>query len=146
MGLAQNQGSFVNQTEGVAQVPAQTAGKQDYRAFFVDDTYRITSKLTLNLGLRYELQGTWSERFNGLTYWDPRATNATVTGCSGVADSACPGDIFLVTTGRNHTRNNLPLDKKEFSPALALLTASIPRRLSAAGSASSTFRTSYRSV
>ncbi len=118
LGLSQNQGSFVNQTEGVAQVPAQTAGKQAYRAFFVDDTYRITPKLTLNLGLRYELQGTWSERFNGLTYWDPRATNATVTGCDGTPDSTCPGDIFLVTTGRNHSRNNLPLDKKEFSPRI----------------------------
>src|SRR5882757_1503988 len=31
LGLAQNQGSFVNQTEGVAQVPAQTAGRQVYR-------------------------------------------------------------------------------------------------------------------
>jgi Carboxypeptidase regulatory-like domain len=118
LGLADNQGHFVNQTEGVAQVPAQTAGKQDYRAFFVADTYRVTSKLTLNLGLRYELQGTWSERFNGLSYWDPKATNATVTGCDGTALSACTGDVFAVLTGRNHTRNNLPLDKKAFSPRI----------------------------
>jgi hypothetical protein len=118
LGLADNQGHFVNQTEGVAQVPAQTAGKQDYRAFFVADTWRILPKLTLNLGLRYELQGTWSERFDGLSYWDPRATNATVDGCSGVAGSSCPGDVFAVETGRNHTRNNLPLDKKEFSPRI----------------------------
>jgi Carboxypeptidase regulatory-like domain len=118
LGLAQNQGHFVNQTEGVAQVPAQTAGKQDYRAFFVADTWRITSKLTLNLGLRYELQGTWSERFNGLTYWDPQAVNATVTGCDGVAGDACQGDAFLVTTGRNRSRNNLPLDKNEWSPRI----------------------------
>ena len=118
LGLADNQGHFVNQTEGVAQVPAQTAGKQDYRAFYVADTWRITPKLTLNLGLRYELQGTWSERFNGLSYWDPTATNATVFGCSGVSGSTCPGDVFAVLTGRNHTRNNLPLDKKEFSPRI----------------------------
>ncbi len=118
LGLANNEGHFVNQTEGVAQVPAQTAGKQDYRAFFAADTWRITSKLTLNLGLRYELQGTWSERFNGLTYWDPTATNATVTGCDGIVGDSCPGDIFLVTTGRNRSRNNLPLDKNEWSPRL----------------------------
>jgi hypothetical protein len=118
LGLADNQGHFVNQTEGVAQVPAQTAGKQDYRAFFVADTWRLTSKLTLNLGLRYELQGTWSERFDGLSYWDPKATNATVTGCDGTAGSACTGDVFAVETGRNHTRNNLPLDKKAFSPRI----------------------------
>ncbi|MBZ5655067.1 MAG: TonB-dependent receptor [Acidobacteriia bacterium] len=116
LGLSQNQGQFVNQTEGVAQVPAQTAGKQVYRAFYGNDTWRLTSKLTLNLGLRYELQGTWSERFNRFTYWDPTATNATVTGCGGTAGSPCLGDAFLVKTGRNSSPNNIPMDKKAFSP------------------------------
>jgi len=123
LGLSQNSGSFVNQTEGVAQVPAQTAGRQVYRAFYLDDTWRLSSKLTLNLGLRYELQGTWSERFNRFTYWDPRATNATVTGCSGTAGSACPGDAFLVGTGRNSSDNNIPMDKKAFSPRIGFAYA-----------------------
>ncbi|PYX87430.1 MAG: hypothetical protein DMG68_11725 [Acidobacteria bacterium] len=118
LGLSQNQGSFVNQTEGVAQVPAQTAGRQTYRALYFNDTWKVTSKLTLNLGLRYELQGTWSERFNRLSYWNPRATNATVTGCGGTLGSPCIGDAFLVKTGPNSSPNNLPLDKKEFSPRL----------------------------
>jgi len=119
LGLAQNQGSFVNQTEGVAQVPAQTAGKQVYRAFYLDDTFRVTHKLTVNLGLRYELQGTWSERFNRLTYWNPALTNATVTGCGGTSGSACPGDAALVAPGGN----NIPMDKKAFSPRLGFAFA-----------------------
>jgi hypothetical protein len=121
LGLAQNQGSFVNQTEGVAQVPAQTAGKQVYRAFYLDDTFRLTNKLTLNLGLRYELQGTWSERFNRLSYWNPNATNATVTGCT--AAGTCPGDAALVGTGPNGSNNNIPIDKKAFSPRLGFAYA-----------------------
>jgi Carboxypeptidase regulatory-like domain/TonB dependent receptor len=121
LGLAQNQGSFVNQTEGVAQVPAQTAGKQWYRAFYLDDTFRLTNKLTLNLGLRYELQGTWSERFNRLSYWNPNATNATVSGCG--TSGACPGDAFLVGTGPNSSNNNIPMDKKAFSPRLGFAYA-----------------------
>jgi hypothetical protein len=123
LGLAKNQGTFVNQTEGAAQVPSQTAGKQVYRALYVDDTFRLTNKLTLNLGLRYELQGTWSERFNRLTYWDPAATNATVTGCGGTVGSTCPGDAFLVGTGRNTSENNIPMDKKAFSPRLGFAYA-----------------------
>ena len=79
LGLSQNEGSFVNQTEGVAQVPAQTKGLQVYRAFYADDTWHLTNKLTVNLGLRYELQGTWSDAYGRLSYWDPTATNATVT-------------------------------------------------------------------
>jgi len=123
VGLSQNYGTFVNQTEGVAQVPAQTKGKQTYRALFVNDTWHVTSKLTLDLGLRYELQGTWSEAYNRLTYWDPLATNATVTGCNGTAGSACPGDVFLVGTGRNTSDNNAPLDKKAFSPRIGFAYA-----------------------
>jgi hypothetical protein len=117
LGLSENQGTFVNQTEGAAQVPALTAGKQTYRALYVNDTWHVRSKLTLNLGLRYELPGTWSERYKRLSYWDPSATNATVTGCAGVGTS-CPGDAMLVGTGPNSSDNNLPLDKKAFSPRL----------------------------
>jgi len=111
LGLSQNQGTFVNQTEGSAQVPAQTAGRQTYRALYVDDTFRVTNKLTLNLGLRYELQGTWSERFNRLTYWDPTVTNATVTGCP----NGCSGDAAYVPPNGGQ---NIPMDKTAFSPRL----------------------------
>ena len=116
LGVALNQGSFAgNQTEGVAQVPAQTKGLQVYRALYADDTWHILPKLTINLGVRYELQGTWSEAYNRLSYFDPSATNATVTGCP---SGACPGDAFLVKSGRNGSGNNIPMDKKAFSPRL----------------------------
>jgi hypothetical protein len=123
LGLSQNQGSFVNQTEGVAQVPAQTKGLQVYRGFFVDDTWHLTPKLTVNLGLRYELQGTWSDAYGRLSYWDPLAANGTVTGCSGTPGSTCLGDAFLVGTGRNSGENNIPMDKKAFSPRIGLAYA-----------------------
>ena len=122
LGLSQNQGSFVNQTEGVAQVPAQTKGLQVYRALYVDDTWHLTNKLTVNLGLRYELQGTWSDAYNRLSYWNPTATNATVTGCGG-AGTSCSGDAFLVGTGRNSSKNNIPMDKKAFSPRIGFAYA-----------------------
>jgi carboxypeptidase family protein/TonB-dependent receptor-like protein len=122
LGLGLNQGTFAgNQTEGVAQNPAQTKGKQTYRALFINDTWHVTPKFTASLGLRYELPGTWSESFNRLTYWDPKTTNSTVTGCSGVAGSPCPGDAMYVGTGPNSTDNNLPLDKKAFSPRLGVV-------------------------
>ena len=126
LGLSQNQGSFVNQTEGVAQVPAQTKGLQVYRALYADDTWHVNNKFTLNLGLRYELQGTWSDAYNRLSYWDPLATNATVSGCGG-AGTGCPGDAFLVGTGRNSGDNNIPMDKKAFSPRIGFAYALDPK-------------------
>jgi len=127
LGLSQNQGSFVNQTEGVAQVPAQTAGRQTYRAFYFNDTWRVTNKLTLNLGLRYELQGGWSDRYNRLTFFDPTIVNRTVTGCGGTVGSVCLGDALLVGTPPNTSRNNLPLDKKQFSPRLGFAYSMNPK-------------------
>ncbi len=123
LGLSQNEGNFVNQTEGVAQVPALTKGSQVYRALFVDDTWHLTTKLTVNLGLRYELQGTWSDAYGRLSYWDPLATNSVAKGCGGTAGSPCPGDAFLVGTGRNTSDNNIPMDKKAFSPRLGFAYA-----------------------
>jgi hypothetical protein len=115
--------AFGNQTTGSLVISGPVSGKQTYRALFFGDTWRITNKLTLNLGLRYELQGPWSERYDKMTYFNPKATNTSVTGCSGVAGSPCPGDLFLVKTGVNDTRNNLPLSKKEILPRLGFAYA-----------------------
>jgi hypothetical protein len=52
-----------------------------------------------------------------MTYFNPDVANSSVTGC-GTVGGACPGDLFLVKTGVNDSRNNLPLSKKEFSPRL----------------------------
>jgi hypothetical protein len=117
LGYGNGQGAaFGNQTSGSLVISGPVSGKQTYRALYFGDTWHITPKLTLNLGVRYELQGPWSERFDKMTYFNPAATNSSVTGCSGALGSPCPGDLFLVKTGVNDTRNNLPLSKKEILP------------------------------
>lgn len=119
LGFGQGQGSqFGNQTTGSLVISGPVSGKQTYRALYFGDNWKITTKFTLNLGLRYELQGPWSERFDKMTYFNPRVANSSVTGCSGVPGSPCPGDLFLVKTGVNDTRNNLPLSKTQFMPRL----------------------------
>jgi hypothetical protein len=117
LGYGLGQGAaFGNQTTGSLVISGPVSGKQTYRAFYFGDNWHVTSKLTVNLGVRYELQGPWSERFDKMTYFDPAVSNSSVTGCSGVAGSACPGDLFLVKTGSNTSRNNLPLSYKEILP------------------------------
>jgi hypothetical protein len=70
---------------------------------YFGDTWHVTGKLTLNLGLRYEQQGPWSERFDRLSYFDPSAVNLA-SQASGRSDK---GEMFLVKTGRNHSRKQL---------------------------------------
>ncbi len=128
LGYGNGQGAaFGNQTSGSLVISGPISGKQTYRAFYFGDTWHATPKLTLNIGARYELQGPWSERYDKMTYFNPAATNASVTGCSGTAGSSCPGDLFLVKTGVNSSRNNLPLSKKEFLPRLGFAYSVDPK-------------------
>jgi len=109
-----------NQTSGAVNISGPVAGKQFYRAAYFGDTWKVSNKLTLNLGIRYDLQGPWSERHDRITYFNPNAANAGVTGCSGAPGTPCPGDLFLVGTGVNPSRNNLPLDKHNWMPRLGV--------------------------
>jgi hypothetical protein len=130
LGYGQNQGSVFNHNFGEAQIPALVAQKETYRGFYFGDTWRVTSKLTLNYGLRYDLPGNFSERHDLSSYWDPSAVNRTVTGCSvvtsgptagqGIPGSPCPADIFFVGTGINPGRTAVPLYKKELMPRLGV--------------------------
>jgi hypothetical protein len=119
LGYGLGQGAaFGNQTTGSLVISGPVSGKQTYRAFYFGDNFKVTPKLTLNIGLRYELQGPWSERYDRMTYFNPKAVNSSVTGCDGAPASTAPclGDLFLVKTGVNHSRNNLPLSKKQVLP------------------------------
>src|SRR2546422_3375856 len=109
-----------NQTSGAVNISGPVAGKQFYRAIYFGDTWKVTRKLTLNLGLRYDFQGPWSERHDRLTYFNPSVANLTVTGCGGSTGSPCSGDLFLVKTGVKGGRNNLPLDHKNIMPRLGV--------------------------
>jgi len=127
LGYGLNQSSVFNHSFGEAQVPGLVAQKETYRGFYFGDTWRVTRKLTLNYGLRYDLPGGFSVRHDFSTYWDPAATNHTVTGCqldvatgTGTPGSPCPGDVFLVRNGINPGRTAIPLPKKEFMPRLGL--------------------------
>jgi hypothetical protein len=43
-----------------------------YGGYFQDD-WRILPRLTLNLGIRYDYNTPWTERFNRINYWNPSA-------------------------------------------------------------------------
>jgi hypothetical protein len=128
LGYADNPSSVENHFFGQAVVPALVAGQQIYRGFYVDDTFRLNNKLTLNLGLRYELQGPWSERFNRQSDFNPNAVSwlanpaisAGLTTCVTTAGNPCglpglKGDVSLVSTSQ---RTNIPLPKDNVSPRI----------------------------
>lgn len=54
---------------------------------YINDDYRLTSKLTLNLGLRYDVLTGWTDRYNKLTWFDPKTADP-VTKLPGVVQFA----------------------------------------------------------
>jgi hypothetical protein len=129
IGYALPPGALGGSPSGIALVPALTAGQQIYRAVYFGDTWHVTSRLTLNLGLRYEQQGPWSERFDRLSYFDPSAINLA-SQASGRSDR---GEMFLVKTGRNDSRNNIPLDKTNFAPRVGMAYSINPKTVIRSG-------------
>ena len=76
--------------------PGQSTQNIDWAAFF-QDNWRITDKLTLDLGVRYEVQIPRTERKNRLSWFDPNAVSPAQGHCvtSGVA--GLPSQICLGT-------------------------------------------------
>ncbi|MBY0506508.1 MAG: TonB-dependent receptor [Bryobacteraceae bacterium] len=61
----------------------QPAYVQPILAFYAQDTWRLTRRLTLNYGLRFEHQGGRVERFNRINWFNNTAPNTTLSTASG---------------------------------------------------------------
>jgi Carboxypeptidase regulatory-like domain/TonB dependent receptor len=116
LGYADNYSNFENHFFAQAVVPAFTAGKQAYHALYFNDTWHASDRVTINIGLRYELQSPWTERFNRLSYFDPGAPSF-INQYLPSGSSTVIGDVFLVP---DHMRSNLPLAKNGFAPRIGL--------------------------
>lgn len=99
-----------------AALPGQPAGKQNYYALYFNDDVHATSKLTLNLGLRYDIQEPWTERYNRLSYWDPTAINMLATSAM---NQTVLGAVGLVDSpGVHSSRYNMNSNKAGFGPRI----------------------------
>jgi hypothetical protein len=55
------------------EIPPFTATQNYEVGGFIQDNWRVTSRFTLNLGFRYDVETPRTERYNQMTYFDPAA-------------------------------------------------------------------------
>jgi hypothetical protein len=74
-------GYMVNQTvtASTVQISNPTYNTVYYQGYFVQDNWQVTPKLTLNVGIRYEIPGVYRERHNYLATFNPNEINPAVT-------------------------------------------------------------------
>jgi len=70
---------------------AETGGRYKTYAFYVNDDYKVTPRLTLNLGLRWDLWGTFTEKYNHLSFLDPTLANPVAGNIPGALQFAGSG-------------------------------------------------------
>ena len=115
---------------GSASSPAFVAAQQLYPALFGSDDWHVTSRLTLNLGVRWEHSGPWTERFNRLTFFDPTRPNSVLA----AAGQTYLGNIGLVNTPENGGyRSNVYPNWHEFAPRIGTAFQITPKTVLHAG-------------
>ncbi len=114
---------------GSASTPAPVAAEQYYSGIFAQDDWKVTKKLTLNLGIRWEHDSPWTERFNRLTYFQPNTPNP-ITAAAGLNYN---GSIGLVDSPGYGNRSNINPDWHQFAPRVGLAYQVAPKTVIRAG-------------
>lgn len=86
-------GSLINSFKDVA-------AQSFYHAFYFQDDWRVTKKLTLNLGLRYDLDTPRTERYNRMNYFDPNIASPYASRVPGLKG----GLVFVGVNGQPRTQ------------------------------------------
>ncbi len=99
-------------TGGNASSPALVAAQTLYPAIFGNDDWHVSPKLTLNLGVRWEHAGPWTERYDRISFFNPTAPNSVLL-AHGITQ---PGDLELVKTPADTYRSGIRPNWTQFAP------------------------------
>jgi hypothetical protein len=103
-------------TGNVIQNFKDVATQSYYFAWYAQDDWRVTKKLTLNIGVRYDLDTPRTERYNRMNYFDPTIASplAKATGLSNLKG----GLVFVGVNGNGPYQYTWELGK--IAPRLGL--------------------------
>ncbi|HYG97721.1 MAG TPA: carboxypeptidase-like regulatory domain-containing protein [Terriglobales bacterium] len=96
---------------------AKPAWRMFSQAYFINDDFKVTPKLTLNLGFRYELTSPRTEAHNYYRAFDPTAMNPEVNRLGAMAGAGGQGGVTAKYRGMFET------DKTDISPRVGFAYA-----------------------
>lgn len=114
---------------GSAEIATPLASEQLYPAVYANDDWRVTPRLTLHMGLRWEDTQPFTERHNRLSYFDPATPNPILA----AAGITAPGTVGLVASSTRSSRFAINNDLLQFSPRVGMAYAFHPNTVFSAG-------------
>jgi hypothetical protein len=96
---------------GTIQHTFDIASASEYYGIYFQDDWKLTQRLTLNLGLRWDLDTPHTERFNRLSYWDAEAPSPIAGKVPGFPN--LKGAMKFVTSDH---RRQVPMDLNNWGP------------------------------
>ena len=91
------------------------AAQSFYTALYMQDDWRVTRRLTLNLGVRYDLDSPRTERFDRINYFDPDAKSPLAALVPALPDLR-GGLVFVGEDGR--PRSQYKWDTNNIAPRI----------------------------
>ncbi len=85
--------------------PGEFVGYHSYGFYFQDD-WKVSPKLTLNLGLRYDFNAPWLEKYNRINSWNGTSTNTAPNGVALTGGLEFPGVNGLPRGQYQNNRTN----------------------------------------
>jgi hypothetical protein len=78
----------------------------NYYAAYLQDDFKVNSKLTLNLGVRWEMQTPVTERNNNISVWDPNAAPPFTVSPVAFQQYAANWNQYLLNSGLSQAQAN----------------------------------------
>jgi hypothetical protein len=106
-----------------------TAAEELYQGYYITDNYQVSSRLTLNLGVRWDIPTFWKERHDSLDVLLPNAVSPleqSFTDPTTGGQIPLTGDVALVNSSQYGSRYQMDIHHDLIAPRVGLSFRAFP--------------------